>query len=332
MLLHNKKIIILSLVVFLGLALVVGGCAKKPVDSAAAIEKYPQSTINLLVVHAAGGAGDILARALQPSLQKAIGGNVVIVNVPGGGGNDAYAQLNKAKPDGYTLALAPFPSAILGELTKNGDFHTQEFTYINNVAGNDSNAIYVLADSPYKDLQSLVEAAKTSRVTMAGSGIGTNSHMALTLLEKSANTKFEYVSFESGKGGVIAVAGGHTNAGISNIIDLKDLVDSGKIRILASFGNQRHPKFPDVPTAEELGYKNTGMSVCTGIVGPPNMPPELTKKIADAVDKAVADPDFVKAADGVGTSILSLGPVDFKSLVSKIYAQAETVKDAMKPK
>ncbi len=332
MLLNKKKISLTVVVAGLILTLVAAGCGKKTVDSAAAIEKYPQSTVNLLVVHAAGGSGDILARALQPFLQKTIGGNVVIVNVPGGGGNDAYSQLYKAKPDGYTICLAPFPSAILGELTKNGDFHTKDFTYIGNVAGNDFNAIFVRADSPYQDLKSLVEASKTARITMAGSGIGTNSHMALTLLEKSVNTKFEYISFESGKGGVIAVAGGHANAGICNITDLKDLADSGQIRILASFGNQRHPKFPNVPTTGELGYQGTGMSVLTGIVGPPNMPPELAKKIADAVDKAVADPEFQKAADGIGTNVMPLGSTEFKALVSDLYNQVETVKDAMKSK
>lgn len=330
MVLRKKGLIITSLVVILSLAFLITGCGKKASDGIAA--NYPHGTINLLVVHAAGGAGDILARTLQPFLQKAIGANVVIVNVPGGGGNDAYSQLYKARPDGYTLALAPFPSAILGELTKNGDFHTKEFTYIYNVAGNDSNAIFVRADSPYQDLKSLVEAAKTQKVTMAGSGIGTNSHMALTLLEKTAGVKFEYVSFESGKGGVIAVLGGHTMAGISNIIDLKDLADSGKIRILACFGKQRHPSFPNVPTTEELGYQNTGMNVATGIIGPPNMSSELTKKIADAVAKAVADPEFQKAANGIGTFILPLGSDDFKTLVYQIYDQVNSVKDAMRPK
>ena len=325
----KKKLLIITLVTFLSLALLIAGCSKKTAGGA---DKYPQGSINLLVVHAAGGAGDILARAFQPYLQKAIGANVIIVNVPGGGGNDAYAQLYKAKPDGYTIALAPFPSAILGELTKHGDFHTKDFTYIYNVAGNDSNAIYVRADSPYQDFKSLVEAARTQKITMAGSGIGTNSHMALTLLQKSAGVNFEYVSFESGKGGVIAVAGGHTMAGISNIIDLKDLADSGKIRILASFGKERHPNFPSVPTAEELGYKNTGMSVATGIVGPPNMPPELTKKIAEAAAKAVNDPEFKKTASEVGTSIAPLESDAFKDLIFKIYDQANSVKDAMMPK
>lgn len=330
----NKMTVGISLAIIMLIGLVAAGCGSKAgtANNKSAVENYPKSTVTLMVVHAAGGAGDILARALQPSLQKAFGTNVVIENVPGGGGNDAYAKIFKGKNDGYTLCMAPFPSSILGELTKNGDFRTKEFTYLHNVAGNDSNAIYVKADSPYKELKDLIEDAKNKKVTMAGSGIGTNSHMAISLLQKSANTNFEYIPYESGKGGVIAVAGGHTLAGISNIIDLKDLSDQGKIRILASFGTKRHPSFPNVITTEELGYKGTGMNVATGIVGPPNMQPELAKKIDGIVAQAVADPDFKKAAEGIGSSILSLNGDEFKAMVLKIYEQAESVKDVIKPK
>lgn len=333
MLQQNKKSFIIALIVCLAFSLVLAGCGNKnSTGGKSAVDSYPKGNITLFVVHGAGGAGDILARALQPFLQKTFGANVVIENVSGGGGNDAYAKLIKAKPDGYTILLAPFPSAILGELTKNGDFHVKDFTYLYNVAGNDSNAIYVKADSPYQDLKSLVEAAKAGKVTMAGSGIGTNSHMAITLLQQTSGAKFEYIPYESGKGGVIGVLGGHTDAGISNIIDLKDLADQKKIRILTSFGVQRHPKFPNVPTSTELGYENTGMNVCTGIVGPPNMPEDLSKKISDLVAKAVADPEFQKTADSIGTNVQGLPANEFKSIVMKIYEQADSVKDFMKAK
>ena len=75
--------------------------------------------------------------------------------------------------------------------------------------------------------------------------------------------------FDSGTEGAIAVAGGHTIAGVGNMVSLKDLADQKKIRLLACFGEKRHPSFPDVPTAEELGYQNAAMQVCVGIIGPP---------------------------------------------------------------
>ncbi len=297
---------------------------------AASGAKYPSNPVVIAVGHKAGGSTDIIARALQPYLQKALGGSVVVENIEGGGGNTALGQLYKAKPDGYTLGMFPFPSAPLGELAKNGRFKVKEFTYLYNVTGGDYNAIFVKYDSPYKDLKSLVNDAKTKKITLAGSGIGTNSHMALKLLEKSAGVRFEYVSFDSGTEGALAVAGGHTVSGIGNIVSLKQLADDKKIRILACFGEKRHPNFTGIPTSQESGFQNTAMDVMVGLIGPPNLPAEIQKILVAALAKAVNDPGFKAMAQSQGSNVVPLGPEDFKKQAYKIYEQADAIKGDLK--
>jgi len=312
--------ILLPLIVFLTAA----------VSFAATSTKYPSNPVVIDVGHKAGGSTDIIARALQPYFQKALGGTIVVENVEGGGGNTALSQLYRAKPDGYTIGLFPFPSAALGELAKGGRFKVKEFTYLYNVTGGDYNALFVRYDSPYKDLKSLVNDAKRKKVTLSGSGIGTNSHMALKLLEKASGAKFEYVSFDSGTEGAIAVAGGHTVAGIGNIVSLKQLADDKKIRILACFGEKRHPNFPEIPTSLEAGYNNTTMDVMVGMIAPPKLPADIQKILVDALAKAVNAPRFKDVAQSQGSNVVPMGPEDFKKQAFKIYDQADAIKADLK--
>jgi tripartite-type tricarboxylate transporter receptor subunit TctC len=298
------------------------------------VKSYPSRPIKLIIPHKAGSSTDVVARTIQPYFQKYLGKNVSVVveNVEGGGGNRAHVQTYKAAPDGYTLELAAFPSVILGQLVKDGKYNVLEYTYLYNVTGRDFNGIFVKYDSPHNNLKSLVDAAKTSKITMSGSGIGTNGHMAMKLLEKSAGVTFEYVSFDGGTEAAVAVAGGHTVAGVGNVVALKELADEKKIKVLAVCGSSRHPSFPQAPTSLEAGYANTDMDVCVGIFGPPNMPPALVKKIADALSKATNDPAFKKNAEAIGSTLQPLDPVKFKALAEKIYNQAASIKDELMPK
>ena len=248
---------------------------------------------------------------------------------------DGMSEIKVPAPSGKKVAViggGPAGLSAAGELVKNGDFKTMDFTYLNSITGDDYNAIFVKYDSPYTDLKSLVAAAKTSRITMSGSGIGTNSDMARTLLQNAAGVTFEYVSFDSGTEGATAVAGVHTVSGVGNMVSLKQLADAKKIRILACIGNKRHPNFPEVPTAPEEGFSAATMDVCVGMIAPPNMPADLSKKISDAINAAASDQQFKNDAVKSGSNMVLLGPSDFKSQVEKIYQQADALKDQMKSK
>lgn len=331
---NKKKIALITMVVFLFSSLVLVGCSTKApdVEATVKVEAFPTRPVTLLIPHKAGSSTDIMARALQPLLQKYLGekANVVIENEGGGGGNAAHLKTYKADPDGYTIEMSAFPSVTLGELVKGGEFKALEYTYLHTVTGGDYNGIFVKYDSPYNDLKSLVEATKAQKITMSGSGIGTNGHMAMKLLEKASNSTFEYVSYDGGTEAAVAVAGGHAISGVGNIVSLKQLVEEKKIKVLAVIGDKRHPNFPDVPTAVESGYADAVMDVCVGVFATPNIPADVAKALEEALDKAVNDPEFKAQAQKLGSNVMSLGAADFKALAERIYNQASMVKDDLK--
>jgi tripartite-type tricarboxylate transporter receptor subunit TctC len=177
--------------VLLGMGLLLAGFGQEVAESKSATAatakedvKWPTKPVTILVGMSAGGSTDVVARAFQPYFQKELGQNIIVVNVEGAGGNIGLTQLSKAKPDGYSMAIYAFPSACLNELAKGGNFKIREFSYIEGIVGGDTNSIYVKSDSPVKDLKNLIEMTKTKKVTMSGSGIGTNSHMALSYCRK----------------------------------------------------------------------------------------------------------------------------------------------------
>jgi len=297
---------------------------------AAPADSFPSRPITMMIPHGPGSSTDVSARALQPFLAKALGVSIVVENQGGGGGNAAHLATYRAAPDGYTIELSLFPSAVMGELVRGGNFKVLDFTFLYNVTGADYNAISVKYDSPFKDLHSLIEAAKKQKITMAGSGIGTNGHMAMKLLERSAGVRFEYVSYDGGTEAAVSVAGGHTHSGVSNIVSTLQLVNEKKMRMLAVIGEKRHPAAPDTPTAIELGYKGTAMGVCMGMFGPPKMPVDIAKKLESAMEIAVKDPGLIAQFNKLGSTVQPMGGADFKKLVEAIYAQVDSVKDELR--
>jgi tripartite-type tricarboxylate transporter receptor subunit TctC len=282
-------------------------------------------TIAIDIPHRAGASTDIVARAFQPYIARELGAVVTVENLEGGGGNRAHNTTYRAAPDGLTLEITPFPSAMLGELTKGGEFKSLEFTYISTITGADYNGIFVPYDSPYQTLADLINGAKGRKLTCAGSGIGTNGHMALILLEKDAGVEFEYVSFDGGSEAAVAVAGKHTDCGVGNVVALKQLSDERRIRVLGVVGAERHPAFPDAPTAMEFGYSNAIMDVCVGLIGPPKMEPALVKLLADATERICTNPEFVEQMIALGSTVVYTGPAEFKIMAENIYKQAEIV-------
>ncbi|HYE81644.1 MAG TPA: tripartite tricarboxylate transporter substrate binding protein [Clostridia bacterium] len=335
----KRRIALITVLVFLLSSIALAGCTPKPAAEGAAPaaaepakSNYPSQPITMYIPHKAGGSTDMVARALQPYLQKNLGdkASVVIENEGGGGGNAAHLKTYKAAPDGYTIEMTPFPSMTLGEIVKGGEFKAMEYTYLYSVTGGDYNGIYVKYDSPYKTLKDLVEAAKKGKITMSGSGVGTNSDMSMKLLEKPAGVKFEYVSYDGGTEAAVAVAGGHTDSGVGNVVSLKQMVDEKKLRVLAVIGKNRHANYPDVPTAVEEGYEGAAMDVCVGVIAPPNMPADIAKVLEDALSKAVADPEFKAQADKLGATLVPLSSTEFKAVAENIYNQANSMKDELK--
>jgi len=261
-------------------------------------QDYPKGTVQLVVPFAPGGAVDIFWRTILDSLAKNLNGTIAILNKPGGGGIVGTSYVVNSKPDGYTIGGGPTDVLIFAPLfTPNLPFDViNDLTYIAKLAYWPQ-IVIVRADSPFKTLEELIAFAKANpKKLKAGTpGPGTAPHMALQLFNQDAKIEIVPVIF-GGAGEIMPqLLGGHLDLAFMAPSPAKSQFLAGKIRILAFFSRQRHPVYPDIPTAVEKGLKSTIITGAVGLVGPKGLPSFVLKKWEEASEKTIQDKNIISA-------------------------------------
>ncbi|MBA4422590.1 MAG: hypothetical protein C0390_05725 [Syntrophus sp. (in: bacteria)] len=264
----------------------------------AAAQDYPKGTIQLVVPFGSGGATDIFWRTLGDHFSKAFKTTIAIVNKPGGGGIVGMSGVLNAKPDGYTLCAGNSDTVNINPLfTKNLPFDTiEDVNYIVKVA-NFPQSLVVRTESPFKTFEDVIAYARANPKKLKAStpGVGTNPAMALRLISYDAKADIVPVGFSGGGESITALLGGHVDmAGIA-LPAARSQVQAGKVRVLAIFSKERHPLYPDIPTAYEKGYKQTLVDTGMGVVGPKGLPAEVIKKWETVVQATLKDPAVIAA-------------------------------------
>ena len=182
----------------------------------------------------------------------------------------------------------------------------------------------VKSSSPWKTFKDFIEYIQKNPgvVVIGGSGHrGSPHHLALIALQKKLNIKFNYVPFVTGSAAAVAgLLGGHISAVAEGTTWLPH-VKSGDLRLLASFMETRIPALPDVPTLLDLGYGISAFGIC-GICGPPGLPKPIVKKLENAFEKAMKDPEFLKTLKRLNMPVVWRNSEDFKNHIAKKYEEA----------
>jgi tripartite-type tricarboxylate transporter receptor subunit TctC len=264
----------------------------------AAAQDYPKGPIQLVVPFGAGGATDIFWRTLGDHFSNAFKATIAIVNKPGGGGIVGMASVLNAKPDGYTLCAGNSDTVNINPLfTKNLPFDTiEDVNYIVKVA-NFPQSLVVRTESPFKTFEDVIAYARANPKKLKAStpGTGTNPAMALRLLNYDAKADIVAVGFSGGGESVTALLGGHVDLAAIALPAAKTQLQAGKLRVLAIFSKERHPLYPDIPTAYEKGYKQTLVDTGMGVVGPKGLPAEVVKKWEEVIQQILKDPAVIAA-------------------------------------
>lgn len=278
--------------------------------------EFPTKEVQIIIPYAAGGATDLIFRALAATTQKYLGKAVIVVNRPGGGGTIGVTEVQQAKPDGYTLLSAITPLTILPHQVKT-TFTYKDFEPIINVV-KDPGMFLVKSDSPWKTLSEFLDYAKKNpeMITVGNSGAGGGVHLIALAFEKTAGVKFNHIPFAGGGPSVTALLGGHINAVSVSPPEGIEHVKAGKLRIIALFAEKRFELFPDVPTVKEQGIDFT-MGQWRGLAAPKGTPPDVIKKLHDAFKKGMEDPVFIKNAKDMVVNLSYLGPEDFGKLMAQ---------------
>jgi tripartite-type tricarboxylate transporter receptor subunit TctC len=288
----------------------------------ASAQAYPNKPITMIVPWPAGGSTDRHLRALSEIASEHLGQNIVIENKPGAGGTLGPGQMAlTAKPDGYTIAQFPMGMLRLPHMQKTQWHPLNDFSFIIGVSGY-TFGFTVRDDSPYKTFNEYIEAARKNpgKIDYGSTGIGTSPHLLMEELADNAKVKLNHVPFKGNADLQQALLGGHVMAQ-SDASGWDTFVDSGKMRLLVTFGEQRTKRWPNVPTAKELGYGVVSQSPY-GLVGPKGMDPRVVKTLHDAFQKAIEDPRHVKVLDQLNQAAWYRSGDDYSK-----WAAATFVKD-----
>jgi tripartite-type tricarboxylate transporter receptor subunit TctC len=290
--------------------LLTGVLALGAVSSAEAAWPKDQP-ITMVVAYAPGGATDVAARLAAVYIEKHLGQSIVVLNKPGAGGEIGFNTLAEAKPDGYTVGFINAPNVLTIPIQRKTRYELESFIPVAQLM-DDPLAYLALIDSPINTLNDLIKYAKDNpgKVTLGTTGIGSDDHIGSELFSKASGIKMRHVPFDSGGAARTALFGKHVMLGVFNISEAKEFVTGGQIKILGQMATARTELFPDVPTFREQGY-NIVMSARRGIAMPAGTPQDIVIKFADAVEKAVKDPEFKKKCEEANIPLSYLSPDDF---------------------
>jgi tripartite-type tricarboxylate transporter receptor subunit TctC len=260
-------------------------------------QAYPAKPITLIVPWPAGGSTDRHLRALAELASKHLGQNVIVQNQPGGGGTNGPGQMAlTAKPDGYTIAQYPMGMLRIPHMQKTQWNPLTDFTFIMGITGY-TFGFTVRADSPYKSFNDYIEAARKQpgKLDYGSTGQGTSPHLLMEELTENAKVQLNHIPYKGNADLTQALLGGHVMA-MSDATGWDKFVDNGQMRLLVTFGEKRTKRWPDVPTAKDLGYGVVSTSPY-GLVGPKGMDPAVVKTLHDAFKKAMDDPKHLEVLD-----------------------------------
>ncbi len=257
-------------------------------------QAFPVRPIKLIIAFPAGGPTDITMRSLADNASKVLGQPVVIENKPGAGGTLPAQQLQTAPADGYTLAQIPLGVFRLPYTTKINWDPVKDIAYVINVTGY-AFGIVVPADSPLKTWTHFVGWAKANpgRLTYGSTGTLTSPHLTTELIAQELGIQLQHIPYKGSADLAQAIVGGHVMAAADST-GFAPLVESGKLRVLNTWGEKRLPRFPDAPTLKELGL-NIVQASPFGIGAPRDTPPAVVKRLHDAFKKAMEEPSYVQA-------------------------------------
>lgn len=282
------------------------GAATLALPSLGLAQAYPARPVRYICPWPAGGSTDAVIRAIAESAGKTLGQQVIVENKPGAGGMLGANELVSAKPDGYTLSQLPHGVFRIPHMQKTTFDTLTDFTWIACLTGY-TFGLVVPADGPIKSIADLVAYAKANpgKFNYGSTGTGTSPHLAVEEFAQRAGIKLNHIPFKGNADNMQAILGGHTMAA-SDATGWAPHVASGKLKLIATYGNKRTKRWPDVPTLDELGYKTVSDSPF-GVCGPKGMDPAITRQLHDAFRKTLEDPAVLAMFEKFDQTVIYMG-------------------------
>ena len=299
---------------------------------ARAQEAWPTKPIRVVIPYAGGGVTDILGRKLVEQMAQVLGQPMLVENKSGAGGTLGMSDVLKANPDGYTVALTAISPLVLSP-------HLMKVPYdarkgITPVSSMMYSPVYVLATSAFagKTWKELIDyaRAKPGHIRVATAGIGSVSHVMLEQIQLKTGVQMVHVPYKGTGQMVTDAVGAHFEVMLSNPFStVNNLIDQGKLKVLATTGPQRAPNQPNVPTLAELGVPEGNISSQFGFIAPANTPAHIVNRLHQVAQEQIATPAMQEALRATDNVALRMTPQEFGQLLEReSNSNAEIIRKA----
>ena len=298
--------------------------------TAAWSQGYPNRAVRIVVPAATGGP-DIVARVVAAQLQAQLGQPFVVENRPGANGIVGADVVAKSPPDGYTLMVYSSGFVINPFVHKKLPYDTEkDFTPVTNLVSNGGLFLAVHPSLPAQNLQELIALARRPDAKLAYSspGVGNTWHLAMEVFNSVTGAKMTHIPYKGGGPAAAALVAGEVQVMFTSPAPIMPHYKSGRVRVIAYTGDKRHPVAPEVPTTAEAGlpqYRHDGGWFA--MFAPANTPTDVVDKLYREVRAAMQNQGVRERLAALGVEPVADSPAEFKKFVAnELRAYAEQVR------
>lgn len=269
-------------------------------------QDWPTRPVTMVIAFAPGGPLDMLGRNLQPYLTEALGQNVIIENIPGGGGTVGSLRVSNAAADSHMFTLGSIGTHAIGQsMHKKPPYNAvTDFSPVMLVA-DAPQVVLARKDLPVNNLKEFAVYAKVNQDKMqhGSGGAGTSSHIGCVLMNQVLGVKITHIPYRGGGPAMQDLLAGRIDYICNYVSTALPSHRAKTAKVIAALNKQRLPTLPDIPTAEEQGFKGLEISAWNAIFMPKNTPAPMVAKLNAALNKALDNPALKKRLADIGLEV-----------------------------
>jgi tripartite-type tricarboxylate transporter receptor subunit TctC len=279
--------------------------------------EFPSRAVRIIVPFAPGAGNDILGRLFAEHLTPRLGQPVVVENRAGAGAMIGSEHVARAAPDGHTLLWSASDGiSILPAVRATMPYALDDFAFLTRICLLPF-ALAVKNDLPVRNLAELFELARRQPIRYGTSGIGGAPHMGTVMMESRAGVRMEHIPYRGVAPAVADLIAGHIDIAFVTPPTIRPHSDAGRVRVIATTGDERHPLFPNEPTLREAGLPDLSIIVWYGILAPARVPEAIQDRLRREIAAVMTSPAAADRLVSMGYTLARLEGRAFRDYVAE---------------